>query len=409
MARRIFDMEHEMFRDSVRAFLANEIKPHRDRWHDQGIVDRWAFEKAGEHGLLMMWADEQHGGQGLEDFRYEQVFIEEAARHGDPGFYATLHSRLVGPYIGKLGTDAQKARFLPDMAAGRSILGVAMTEPSAGSDVAGIRSRAEDRGDHWLLNGSKTYISNGINGDVFVVAARTVPDKPHGLGLFLVERGMEGFERGRNLKKMGLKSQDTAELFFNDVRIPKENVLGDPTRGFYYLMQFLAEERLIGACQYVAAAEHALEITLEYVQERKAFGQRIADFQNTRFKLADLRTQIDVAQAFVDQCVIEHNEGKLTAETAARAKLFTSELEGRVVDECVQLHGGAGYMDEYEISRLFVNARISRIYAGSSEIMREIIARSMGLDPRKRERGDRRDASGGEAPARSASRPTGTG
>ncbi|MCC5862704.1 MAG: acyl-CoA dehydrogenase family protein [Gammaproteobacteria bacterium] len=377
MSRRIFEMEHEMFRDSVRSFLQAEIRPHRDRWHEQGIVDREAFEKAGEHGLLMIWADEKYGGQGLKDFRYEQILIEENAHHGDPGFFATLHSRLVGPYIGELGSDEQKARFLPDMVAGRKILGIAMTEPGAGSDVAGIRSRAEDCGDHWLLNGSKTYISNGINGDVFVVAARTVPDKPHGLGLFLVEAGTEGFERGRNLKKMGLKSQDTAELFFNNVRVPKENVLGDPTRGFYALMQFLAEERLLGAVGYLASAERALDIT-------QVFGKSLMEMQNTRFKLADMRTQIDVAQAFVDQCVFEHNEGKLTAEVAARAKLFTSELEGRVVDECVQLHGGAGYMDEYEISRLFVNARISRIYAGSSEIMREIIARSMGLDPRQR-------------------------
>jgi len=385
MSRRIFEMEHDMFRDSVQTFLKAEIHPHREKWYQQGIVDRWAFEKAGEQGLLLMWADEKYGGQGIADFRYEQVLMEEMASWGDPGFFATLHSRLVGPYLGVLGTEEQKQRFLPDMISGKKIFGIAMTEPGAGSDVAGMRSRAEDHGDHWLLNGSKTYISNGINGDVFVVAARTVPDKPHGMGLFLVEADMPGFERGRNLKKMGLKSQDTAELFFNNVKVPKTNVLGDPTRGFYALMQFLAEERLIGAIQYTANSERALVLTMEYVQERKAFGQRVADFQNTRFKLADMRTQIDVAQAFVDQCVVEHNEGQLTAEMAARAKLFCSELEARVVDECVQLHGGAGYMDEYEISRMYVNARISRIYAGTSEIMREIIARSMGLDPRKRD------------------------
>ena len=384
MTRQIFEMEHEMFRDSVRSFLKTEIQPHREKWHEQGVVERWAFEKAGEQGLLMIWAEEKYGGQGIRDFRYEQIFMEEMARHGDPGFFATLHSRLVGPYLGELGNEEQKRRFLPDMIAGRKILGIAMTEPGAGSDVAGMRTRADEHDDYWLLNGSKTYISNGINGDVFLVAARTLPGKSHGLGLFLVEADSDGFERGRNLKKMGLKSQDTAELFFNNVRVPKSNVLGDATRGFYYLMQFLAEERLIGAVGYLANCEHALAITLDYVQERKAFGQRVADFQNTRFKLADMRTQIDVAQAFVDQCVMQHNDGKLTAEMAARAKLFNSELEGRVMDECVQLHGGAGYMDEYEISRMFVNARISRIYAGTSEIMREIIARSMGLDPRKR-------------------------
>lgn len=384
MDRKLFDEEHEMFRDSVRSFMINEIEPHTERWRDQGIVDREAFEKAGEMGLLLMWADEKYGGAGMQDFRYEQVLIEELARHGDPGFFITLHSRLVGPYIGELGTEEQKQRWLPDCVSGKKILAVAMTEPGAGSDVAGIKTRAEDRGDCWLLNGSKTYISNGINGDLIVVAARTVPNSSHGLGLFVVERGMEGFERGRNLKKMGLKAQDTAELFFNDVKVPKENVLGDPQRGFYNLMNFLAEERLLGAVGYLAAAQTAFDLTLNYVRERKAFGQLIADFQNTRFKMADMRMELDIAQTYVDRCVTEHNAGNLTADIAARAKLFTSELEARVMDQCVQLHGGAGYMDEYRISRMYTDARISRIYAGSSEIMREIIARSIGLDPRRK-------------------------
>lgn len=386
MERNIFEEEHEMFRDSVRNFLVKEIRPHADRWHEAGIVDREAFEKAGEQGLCLMWADEKYGGAGVADFRYEQILIEEMARHGDPGFFLTLHSRLVGPYVGELGTDEQKERWLPGCVAGKKILAIAMTEPGAGSDVAGMRARAEDKGDHWLLNGSKTYISNGINADLVIVAARTVPDSTHGLGLFVVERGMEGFERGRNLKKMGLKSQDTAELFFNNVKVPKENVLGDPTRGFYYLMQFLAEERLIGACGYLASAQIAFDVTMDFITERKAFGRHIAEFQNTRFKMADMRMEMDIAQVYVDRCVQEHNAGKLAAETAARAKLFTSELEARVVDDCVQLHGGAGYMDEYPISRMYTNARISRIYAGSSEIMREIIARSIGLDPRRREK-----------------------
>jgi alkylation response protein AidB-like acyl-CoA dehydrogenase len=385
MERTLFEEEHEMFRDSVRAFLRNEIQPHSERWHEQGIVDREAFLKAGEQGLLLMWADEKYGGAGMQDFRYEQIFIEEMARYGDAGFFATLHSRLVGPYIGELGTEEQKQRWLPKCVSGENILAIAMTEPGAGSDVAGMRTRAEDKGDHWLLNGSKTYISNGINADLVVVAARTVPDSTHGLGLFVIERGMEGFERGRNLKKMGLKSQDTAELFFNNVKVPKENVLGDATRGFYYLMQFLAEERLLGACGYLAAGQAAFDITMDYIQERKAFGRRIADFQNSRFAMADMRMELDIAQVYVDRCVEEHNEGRLTAEIAARAKLFTSELEGRVMDQCVQLHGGAGYMDEYPISRMYMNARISRIYAGSSEIMREIIARSIGLDPRQKQ------------------------
>ncbi len=384
MERNIFEEEHEMFRDSVRTFLQKEIQPHVERWQEQGIVDREAFLKAGEQGLLLMWADEKYGGAGMADFRYEQIFIEEMARYGDPGFFATLHSRLVAPYIGELGTEEQKERWLPKCVSGESILAIAMTEPGAGSDVAGIRTRAEDKGDHWLLNGSKTYISNGINADLVLVAARSVPEQSHGLGLFVVERGMEGFERGRNLKKMGLKSQDTAELFFNNVKVPKENVLGDPTRGFYYLMQFLAEERLLGACGYIAAGQVAFDVTMDYITERKAFGRRIADFQNSRFAMADMRMELDIAQVYVDRCVEEHNKGKLTAEIAARAKLYTSELEGRVMDKCVQLHGGAGYMDEYPISRMFLNARVSRIYAGSSEIMREIIARSIGLDPRQR-------------------------
>jgi acyl-CoA dehydrogenase len=394
MRRQIFDDEHEMFRDSVRAFMKNEIEPHSDRWHEQGIVEREAFEKAGEMGLLLMWADEKYGGAGVSDFRYEQILIEENAHHGDAGFFMTLHSRLVGPYIGNFGTDEQKLRWLPKCISGEYILAVAITEPGAGSDVAGIRTRAEDKGDYFLLNGSKTFISNGINADLVVVVARTDPNSSHGLSLFVVERGMEGFERGKNLKKMGLKSQDTAELFFNNVRVPKDNLLGELNRGFYQLMHALAEERLLGACGYLASADVAFRLTMDYVQERKAFGQIIADFQNTRFKLADMCTEIDVGYAFVDRCVEEHNRGGLTADDAAKAKLWTSELEARVTDEGVQLHGGNGYMDEYKISRLYTNARISRIYAGSSEIMREIIARSIGLDPRQKKpaRGSRADA-----------------
>jgi acyl-CoA dehydrogenase len=386
MKRRIFNEEHEMFRDSVRGFLQNEIGPHSDEWHEKGIVDREAFLKTGEQGLLLMWADEKYGGAGVSDFRYEQILIEENVKYGDPGFFMALHSRLVGPYIGELGTEEQKARWLPKCISGEHILAVAITEPGAGSDVAGIRTRAEDKGDHWLLNGSKIYISNGILADLVVVVARTDPNTRHGLSLFVVERGMEGFERGRNLKKMGLKSQDTAELFFNNVKVPKENLLGELNRGFYQLMHFLAEERLLGAVGYLATANAAFDVTMEHIKERKAFGRTIADFQNTRFKMADMRMEIDIAQTFIDQCVIEHDAGDLSADDAAKAKLYTSELEGRVVDACVQLHGGAGYMEEYPICRMYLNARVSRIYAGSSEVMREIIARSIGLDPRKKQK-----------------------
>jgi alkylation response protein AidB-like acyl-CoA dehydrogenase len=383
MKRLIFDEDHDMFRDATRRFMQAEVEPHIERWREQGICDKDAFLKAGEQGLLGMWVPEEYGGMGIEDFRFEQVLIEETIRHGDIGLFLTLHSRLVGPYIGHLGSEALKLRLLPRVVSGETILGIAMTEPGAGSDLAGIKSRAERDGEDWILNGSKTYISNGINGGAFVVAARTVPGKPHGIGLFVVEEGMDGFQRGRNLSKMGLKAQDTAELFFENVRVPAENVLGDPEKGFYSLMHFLAEERLISACQEVAHAQVAFDLTMDFVQERKAFGRPIGAFQNTRFKLAELRTLIDVTQTFVDQCVTLHNAGDLGAELAAEAKLFASETESRVMDDCVQLHGGAGYMSEYRISHMFTDARVSRIYAGSSEIMKEIIARGIGLDERK--------------------------
>ncbi len=384
MERRIFEEEHDMFRDSVRSFMQNEIAPHSDRWHEQGIVDREAFLKAGEMGFLLMWADEKYGGIGVRDFRYEQVLIEENAHYGDPGFFMTLHSRLVGPYFDSFATEEQKARWLPKCITGEHILAIAITEPGAGSDVAGLRTKAEDKGDHYLLNGSKTYISNGILADLVIVVARTDPNSTHGFSLFVVERGMEGFERGKNLKKMGMHSQDTAELFFNNVKVPKENLLGELNRGFYHLMHFLAEERLLSAVGALANAEAAFAVTFEYASLREAFGRKIADFQVNRFKFADMRTEMDVAHAYVDRCVMELNEGRLTAEDAAKAKLFATELEDRVTDHCVQLHGGAGYMDEYAVSRMYTAARVSRIYAGSSEIMREIIARSIGLDPRRK-------------------------
>lgn len=383
MRRLIFDEDHEMFRDSVRRFMQAEVEPNVEQWRADGRCDPAAFLKAGEQGLLCMWAGEEYGGAGIDDFRFEQIVIEETIRHGDISLFLTLHSRLVGPYIGRLGSQALKQRLLPRCVSGETILGIAMTEPNAGSDLAGIKSRATRDGDEWVLNGSKTYISNGINGGAFVVAARTVPDKPHGIGLFVVESDMEGFSKGRNLKKMGLKAQDTAELFFENVRVPAENVLGDPEKGFYSLMHHLAEERLISACQEVAHAQVAFDLTLDYILERKAFGKPIGAFQNSRFKMAEMRTSLDILQTFIDQCVMLHNQGELSAELAAEAKLFASELESRVMDDCVQLHGGAGYMSEYRISHMFTDARVSRIYAGSSEIMKEIIARGIGLDERK--------------------------
>jgi len=383
MKRLIFDEDHEMFRDSVRKFMLAEVQPHVERWREQGICDKDAFLKAGEQGLLCMWVDERYGGLGIKDFRFEQIVIEETLRHGDLALFLTLHSRLVGPYIGHLGSEALKERLLPRCVSGETILGVAMTESGAGSDLAGMKSRAARDGDDWIINGSKTYISNGINGGAFVVAARTVPGKPHGIGLFVVEEGMEGFSRGRNLAKMGLKAQDTAELFFENVRVPAENVLGDPERGFYSLMHFLAEERLISACQAISHAQVAFDLTMEYILERKAFGKPAAAFQNSRFKMAEMRTSLDVTQTFIDQCVMLHLNEELGADIAAEAKYFATEVESRVMDECVQLHGGAGYMSEYRISHMFTDARVSRIYAGSTEIMKEIIARSIGLDERK--------------------------
>lgn len=383
MKRLIFDEEHEMFRESVRRFMQAEIGPHIDRWREQGFCDPQAFQKAGAQGLLCMWVDEAYGGAGINDFRFEQIVIEETIRHGDIGLFLSLHSRLVGPYIGDLGSEALKKRLLPKCVSGETILGIAMTEPNAGSDLAGIKSRAVADGDDWILNGSKTFISNGINGGAFVVAARTLPDDPHGMGLFVVEEGMPGFTRGRNLQKMGLKTQDTAELFFENVRVPADNLLGDPSKGFYSLMTHLAQERLISAVQEVAHAQVAFDLTMDYILERKAFGKPIGAFQNSRFKMAEMRTSLDVLQTFIDQCVLLHNQGELGAELAAEAKLAASELESVVMDNCVQLHGGAGYMSEYRISHMFTDARVSRIYAGSSEIMKEIISRSMGLDERK--------------------------
>jgi acyl-CoA dehydrogenase len=381
--RTIFEAEHDTFRDSARRFFQTEIAPHVDRWREAGVVDRDAFRKAAEQGYLLMWADEQYGGAGVADFRYEQVLIEENIRHGDPCFFMNLHSRLVGPYLGHLGTEEQKARLLPACVRGERILAVAMTEPDAGSDLAGMKTHAREAGDHWLLNGSKTYISNGQLADIVVVAARTDPEQRHGIGLFLVEREMPGFERGRNLKKIGLHGQDTSELFFRDVKVPKHNVLGDPSRGFHALTHFLAEERLMGAVHYIASAQVAWDLTLDWVKERRMFGKPLGAFQNTRFKLAELRAQLDAVQTFVDTCVMEHVHGRLDANLAAEAKLLASELEFRTADECLQLFGGAGYMDEYRISRLFTDARVSRIYAGTSEIMKEIISRGFGLDDRK--------------------------
>ncbi len=373
-----FTEDQIMFREAYRKFLAEEIALNMEKYREQRLVDRSAFEKAGEMGFLMIWPDEKYGGLGDTDFRYEQIIIEETVRAGCFEWYNTLHSRLVGPYFSKFGNEEQKARFLPPAVRGEKILAVAMTEPDAGSDLAGMRSTLRDAGDHYILNGAKTYISNGINADLIVTAAKVAESSnPHAMTLCVVERGMEGFKRGKNLEKMGQKGQDTAELFFDNVVIPKENILGESGKGFSYLMSGLAEERLIMAVGSAAAARHAFDITRDFVMERKAFGRSIAHFQNTQFKMAEMDAEIDMLQAYIDQCVRVHNEGKLSANAGAKVKLLATELEWKMVDLGVQLHGGAGYMKEYEICRMFTDARVNRIYAGTSEIMKLIIGRDI--------------------------------
>ncbi len=378
MFKRAFTEEQTLFRDAYRKFLHKEIVPNMEAWREQGIVDRSAFKKAGDLGFLMIWPDEALGGMGDTDFRYEQIIIEENEYALTSDFYCTLHSRLVGPYLTRFGNEEQQQRFLPKCASGESILAIAMTEPGAGSDLRGISCTAEEKDHYFLLNGSKTYISNGINADVVIVAAKTDPvNNARQIGLFLVERDMEGFERGKNLAKLGLKAQDTAELFFNDVKVPKENVLGDPAKGMNYMMEGLAEERLIVACGCVGRAQKAFDLTLNFVLDRKLFGQQLSEFQNTQFKLAEHKAKLDLVQVYIDQCVAAFNANEFTAADAAKAKLMASEMLCELADECIQLHGGAGYMDEYAISRIYADARISRIFAGSSEVMKLIIFRDL--------------------------------
>jgi alkylation response protein AidB-like acyl-CoA dehydrogenase len=373
--RQHFEPEHDLFRKNFRQFIKDEITPHYEEWERAGITPKDIWRKAGANGFLCTWADEAYGGAGVKDFRYDQIICEESASATGVAF--GLHSTVVAPYIDKLGNEEQKQRLLPRAVSGEGILALAITEPAAGSDVAGIKTRAELRSDHWLLNGSKTFISNGSNADIVIVAAKTDATNPRRIGLFIVETGMRGFERGRKLEKLGNHAQDTAELFFNDVKVPCANVLGDPHRGFRAMMQLLADERLVAACGSLALARTAFDMTLAYVKERKAFGQSIAEFQNTRFKLAEMKTELDLGQVFLDRCVMDLNAGELTPEIAAQAKLWTSELAGRVTDQCVQFYGGYGFMWEYPITRLYASARIHRIWAGTTEIMKEIISRSL--------------------------------
>ncbi|MGD9946610.1 MAG: acyl-CoA dehydrogenase family protein [Burkholderiaceae bacterium] len=378
MPRMHFEAEHHEFRDSVRRYAQNELGPQVERWRKQGFVDREAFLGFGAQGYLLMWADEQLGGLGLADMRYEQILQEETVRFSDPCFYHNLHSMIIAPYIARLGSQAQRERYLPRAASGECILAIAMTEPDAGSDLAAIRTRAELRSGHWVLNGAKTYISNGTIADAIVVAART-GDGPRELSLFVVEADDPGFSRGRRLAKLGLHGQDTAELFFREAQLPGDRLLGEAGAGFRYLTSFLPVERLQVAIGSMAHAQTAFDLTLDYVAQRRAFGQSLGQLQSVRFSLAQLRAELDMAQCFVDQCVVLANRGALDTVVASQAKLLATELEGRTIDACLQLHGGAGYMDEYRISRMYADARVSRIFAGANEIMKEIIGRSLEL------------------------------
>lgn len=383
--RTLFSAEHDVFRDTVRRFIADHVAAHHDRWEDQGYVDRDVWNKAGAAGLLCTSIPEQYGGMGGDKLASIVVMEEFAAAVASgPGF--GLHSEIVAPYLMHYGSEEQKQRFLPAMARGELIGAIAMTEPAAGSDLQGIRTTAVRDGDHYILNGSKTFITNGWWSDLVIVVAKTDPTAgAKGVSLLLVERGMKGFEKGQRLKKVGLKAQDTAELFFNDVRVPAANLLGRPGDGFVFLMQQLPWERLQIAIGALASARAALARTVAYVGERRAFGGAIGGFQNTRHTLADVATEVEVGQVFVDRCIELLLHDKLDSATASMAKLWCSEMQFRAIDACVQLHGGYGYMWEYPVTRAWADARVQRIYGGTSEIMKELIARSIGLpDPGKR-------------------------
>jgi alkylation response protein AidB-like acyl-CoA dehydrogenase len=381
--RPLLTEEHEAFRQTVRTFVEKEVLPHHAQWEQDGIVPRELWTRAGEQGLLCFDVPEEYGGPGVRDFRYNMVMAEELTRAGANGPGFPVHTDIIVPYLSGLGTDEQKQRWLPGCVSGETITAIAMTEPGAGSDLQGIRTSAVDRGDHYLLNGAKTFISNGILADLVVVVART--DSPDaraghkGISLLVVERGMEGFERGRNLDKMGLKAQDTAELFFDDVVVPKENLLGEEGSGFVSLMVNLPQERLSIACIAAAACEAILDMCLSYAQEREAFGRPIGKFQHNRFLVAEMATEARIARVFVDDCVRLHNEEKLDPSGAAMAKWWTTELQNKLVDRAVQLHGGYGYMNEYPVARAFVDSRVQTIYGGTTEIQKEIIGRSLGL------------------------------
>ncbi|MGA4540841.1 acyl-CoA dehydrogenase family protein [Uniformispora flossi] len=381
MRDRHLEPEHLAFRETAREFVRREIVPFHDGWEKAGIVDREVWRKAGKLGLLGIDVDERYGGGGVRDFRYLATLSEELVRAGASGVGFGLHNDVVAPYLNELATDEQKSRWLPGFCSGDIITAIAMTEPGAGSDLQGIRTHAVRDGGDWIVNGAKTFITNGINSDLVIVVAKTDPEAKgsKSISLIVVERGMPGFERGRNLDKIGLKAQDTAELFFTDVRVPAANILGELNGGFYHLMHNLPQERLGIAVSAVIGAETVFEHTLEYCKTRTAFGQPIGSFQNSRFELAEMATELDIARTYIDDCIMRHVAGELDAVDASKAKWWTTDLQKRVVDRCLQLHGGYGYMMEYPVAKAFVDSRVQAIYGGTNEIMKEIVGRSLGV------------------------------
>jgi alkylation response protein AidB-like acyl-CoA dehydrogenase len=380
MQRDLYTEDHEAFRATARGFIERYVVPHHEQWEKAGIVDRGVWLEAGKHGLLGFDMPEEYGGGGVADFRYNAVLLEEIVRAHASGIGFGLHNDVVAPYLVRLATEEQKQRWFAGFCAGELITAIAMSEPAAGSDLQGIQTTAVRDGDGWLLNGSKTFITNGINSDLVIVVAKTDPSKgAKGISLLMVERDMPGFERGRNLEKVGLKAQDTSELFFNDVRVPAANLLGEENRGFIHLMENLPQERLSIAVGAVAASESILATTLEYCKTRTAFGRPIGSFQNSRFVLAELATEVEIARVYLDKSITEHNAGRYSVTDAAMAKWWTTELQKRVVDACMQLHGGYGYMMEYPIAKAYLDSRVQTIYGGTTEIMKEIVGRSLGV------------------------------
>lgn len=378
--RTLFEPEHELFRESYRAFLDRHVAPFHDQWEKDKIVDRGLWLEAGKQGFLGMAVPEEYGGGGNADFRYNTIVTEETTRGRYSGVGFALHNDVVAPYLLSLASEEQKQRWLPGFCSGEIITAIAMTEPGTGSDLQGIKTRAVKHGDHYVLNGSKTFITNGINADLVIVVAQTDPDKgAQGFSLLVVERGMEGFERGRHLDKIGLEAQDTAELSFTDVKVPAENLLGQEGLGFIYLMGNLPQERISIAVMAAAAMEAVLAETIQYTKERKAFGKSIGSFQNTRFLLAELATEATAVRIMVDEFIRLHLDEKLTVEQAAMAKWYSTEAQVRLIDRCLQLHGGYGYMREYNVARAYLDARVQTIYGGTTEIMKEIIGRSLGV------------------------------